>query len=195
MPIRIDGIVEVDAVEAVVRKLPEVAAFNNPDYIVLIHCMGGQTSGYFRNLWKNDEVKVLWHGWFTRTWWTYFLWFIPGQAGLVKVLDRSKTYDWYEEIGGLSFCGLYFVPCELETKILDAIRNDKYRDLKPEIFRDEKNYFLLSVDFDMHGGERDGEIVYRELIAGDELDADMEALLKLIENISEPELKKIFGAD
>ena len=39
-----------------------------------------------------------------------------------------------------------------------------------DILENETNYFLLTVDFDYHGGDRDGEIYYRKLVIGNDLD-------------------------
>jgi len=67
------------------------------------------------------------------------------------------------------FGGLYFIPNDKTKSVLDKIIKDRTADIEG-IIENETNYFLLTVNFDYHGGDRDGEIYYRELLVGKDLD-------------------------
>lgn len=112
----------------------------------------------------------------SKSWWTYFLSFIPGQAGLMKIHHRHQLDELYFDIGSHSMCGLYFIPNEMVTPILQKVKLDRSIDFT-NLFVNENNFFLLTVDFDYHGGNRDGELFYRELICGSSLDEQLKLAL------------------
>ncbi|MDA9334800.1 YbjN domain-containing protein [Flavobacteriaceae bacterium] len=67
---------------------------------------------------------------------------------------------------------LSFIPNEKVLTILNKVKEERTPDVS-EYLENENNYFLLTVDFDYHGDEKDGEIFYRELIIGDKLDSEI----------------------
>jgi hypothetical protein len=73
-------------------------------------------------------------------------------------------------------CGLYFIPNDKVKSVLDKITKERTPDIE-NILEDEANYFLLTVDFDYHGGDRDGEIYYRKLVVGNDLDEQIKSTL------------------
>lgn len=174
---KITGEIEVDLMEEIIKALPKLTAIHLTDHSILIHGMGGQTRRFYSTLRHNKAIELLWTGWSSKVWWTYLLSFIPGQAGLTKVLDRQQLDNLYLEIGAQSMCGLYFIPNTKVISVLDKIKKERTSNLS-DLFDNEKNYFLLTVDFDYHGGEKDGEIFYRELIIGDNLDTEIKQTLK-----------------
>lgn len=174
---KISGEIGVDLMEEIIKTLPKLKAIHLTDHSILIHGMGGQTRRFYRTLRLNKAIELLWTGWSSNVWWTYLLSFIPGQAGLTKVLDRQQLDNLYLDIGAQSMCGLYFIPNEKMTSVLDKIQKEKTPNIS-YLFDNEKDYFLLTVDFDYHGGDKDGEIFYRELVIGDNLDAEVKQTLK-----------------
>lgn len=173
---KIFGEISVDIMENIIKTIPQQAAINNPDNAILIHGMGGQPRSFYRDLYYNTDVEILWTGWSTTVWWTYLLSFIPGQASLVKVINRNKLDSLYLDIGAQSMCGLYFVPNNKVDAILTDVKKTRGKNIK-DILENASNYFVLTIDFDFHGGDRDGEIYFRELITGDNIDADLKQSL------------------
>ncbi len=176
---KIDREIEVDLMENIIRTLPKLTAIHSTDHSILIHGMGGQTRSTYNHLKQNRKVELLWTGWCMNVWWTYVFSFIPGQAGLIKVLDRTQLDNLYLDIGRLSMCGLYFIPNNKVDDILQAVKKDRGKNIE-SILSNEEDYFLLTVDFDYHGGERDGKIYYRNLIMGDNLNTEIENTLALV---------------
>lgn len=166
---KIEGEIAVDLMESIIKALPNLTAIHSTDNSILIHGMGGQPKSFYNVLGQNKSVELLWTGWSSNVWWTYLMSFIPGQAGLTKILDRTQLDNLYLDIGGQSMCGLYFIPNDKIKSIVDKITKDRMPDIE-DILVDETNYFLLTVDFDYHGGDRDGEIYYRKLVVGNDLD-------------------------
>ncbi len=172
----ISGEVEVDLLESITEELPKLKSIHSTDHSILIHGMGGQTRSFYNKLRHNPALELMWTGWSSNVWWTYLLSFIPGQAGLSKVIDRQQLNKLYFDIGQLSTCGLYFIPNGIVNIVLENVRKDRTPRLN-DLLKDEQNYFLLTVDFDYHGDERDGEVFYRELVIGDALDSELEQVL------------------
>lgn len=173
---KINGEIEVDLMEDIIKTLPKMTAIYSTAHTILIHGMGGQTRSFYRNIRFNKTVELLWTGWSSNNWWTYILSFIPGQAGLTKVIDRQQLDNIYLDIGALSICGLYFIPNETVISVVDKIKKERTPNIS-DLFDNEKNYFLLTVDFDYHGSDKDGEIFYKELMIGDNLDSDIKQTL------------------
>lgn len=173
---KIDGEIAVDLMESIIKSLPNLTAIHSTDHSILIHGMGGKPRSFYKELRRNKSVELLWTGWSSNVWWTYLLSFIPGQAGLTKILDRTKLDNLYLDIGGQSMCGLYFIPNEKVKSVLEKIIKNRTPDIE-DLLENETNYFLLTVDFDYHGGDRDGEIYYRQIVIGNDLDEKIELAL------------------
>jgi hypothetical protein len=173
---KIDGEIAADLMESIIKALPNLTAIHSTDHSILIHGMGGQPRRFYNDLRQNNSVDLLWTGWSSNVWWTYLLSFIPGQAGLTKILDRTKLDYLYLDIGTQSMCGLYFIPNDKVKSVLEKIIKDRTPDIE-DILETETNYFLLTVDFDFHGGDKDGEIYYRKLVIGNELDEKIKRTL------------------
>jgi hypothetical protein len=173
---RVQGEIEVGLMEDIINELPKLLAIHSPDHTILIHGMGSQARSFYRSLRLNESVEVLWTGSCMKNWWSFLFGFIPSQAGLVKVVDRTKLNELYLEIGGLSMCGMYFIPNDKAKIFTENIRKDRNAEIS-RLLEQEENYFSLIVDFDFHGGERDGEIYYRLLSIGEKLDVDVKEIL------------------
>lgn len=174
---RITGEIEIQVLENMLAALSKLNAINSADFTLIIHGMGSQARSFYRKLRTNESVEVIWSGWCSKMWWSYLFSFIPGQAGLVKVLDRKKLDSLYLEIGSQSMCGLYFVPNEKVELIIDKVITKRSFDVS-DILEDEKNYFLLVVDFDYRSETRDGEVYYSDFIVGDNVDEEVRKLLQ-----------------
>lgn len=176
MPDKIDGEIEVNLLEDIVKTLPHLTAIHSADNCILIHGMGDKPKSFYRQLRQNKNAELLWTGWSSNIWWTYLLSFIPGQSGLTKVLNRQHIDSLYLNIGRQSMCGLYFIPNNKIDSVLEDIKKTRGRHIS-DSFANEQNYFLLTVDFDFHGGDRDGQIFYRQLLMGDSLNTEIKKAL------------------
>lgn len=83
----------------------------------------------------------------------------------------------YLHMGAQSMCGLYFIPNDKVLPVLEKVKKDRNPDIA-DIIVTENNFFLLTVDFDFHGWDRDGEIYYRQLFMGDNLDQEIKQTLE-----------------
>jgi hypothetical protein len=174
---KVSGEIEVDLMENIIHELPNIDEIYNESFTVYIHGMGGQTRNFYRRLRQNKDVELLWSGWSSKIWWTYIFSFIPGQAGLVKIINRKKLDQLYLDIGAMSLCGLYYLSRQKEQEIIDQVIKDPHGLNFLKILEKETNYFLLEVDFDYHGGDQDGKIFYRKLYLGDQLNENLKRIL------------------
>lgn len=172
-----EGIIKIDVMEDIIKELPKLSAIHATTHSILIHGMGGKPRSFYRTLDQNKSVELLWTGWSSNVWWTFLLSFIPGQAGLMKVLNRKQLDELYLDIGGQSMCGLYFIPNDKILWVLDKVKKERTPFIG-KLLEDEKNYFLLTVDFDFHGGKRDGEVYYCHLLMGEKLDSEINTVFQ-----------------
>jgi hypothetical protein len=56
---KIEGEINTDLMNNIVKTLPKLTAIHSTDHAILIHVMGGQTRSFFRELKENKEVQVL----------------------------------------------------------------------------------------------------------------------------------------
>ena len=173
---KINGEIETDLIESIIEELPNINDIHSTEHSLLIHGMGGQPRNFYRNLRTSTELELLWTGWSSNVWWTYLLSFIPGQAGLTKVLNRHNIDKHFMKIGAQSMCGLYFIPNELVNSVLEEVEKKRTTDIE-HLLNGYANFFTLTIDFDYHGGERDREIFYHELTLGDGLSNELERTL------------------
>jgi len=177
--VTVDGEISAVLLEGAIATQPYVKAIHSNDHSILIHGMGGKPRSFYNNLRKSNLVEIMWTGWCSSNRWTYLLSFISGQAGLVKVHDRKQLESLYLDIGGLSMCGLYFVPNHVVNCVLEEVERNRPTDIS-FLLEGVQDFFLLTVDFDYHGGEKDGEVYYRKLSIGSALDDSVKSALKKI---------------
>ena len=166
---KIEGEIFADTMEEIIKTLPTIAAIHSQSHTVLIYGMGGQPKSFYRNLRNNRDVELLWTGYSSNVWWTYLLSFIPGQSGVMKVLDRQQIDNLFFEIGSQSKAGLYFVPNNKVAHITTEIEKNRADADIESILGKEENYFLLTVDFDTEY-EVNSDKFYRSFVYGPDLD-------------------------
>lgn len=172
---KFQGEIDYDSVDVILDKLTDYSLANEK-YQVLIFGKGGQPRSFYRQLKLEKDIEVLWTGWSGPTW-TLIFSFIPGQSGLVKLKNRKRLKEFYSGIGAQSFCGLYFVDKDTESKILSHVINGQ-REIDNLIENSEEN-FMIDMDLDDHGGQRDGEVVYKIAVVGRKVDPAIVALLSV----------------
>ena len=65
---------------------------------------------------------------------------------------------------------------ETESEIIERVTKKDEREIHELIERSENN-FMLDIDFDYHGGQRDGELVYKIAYVGQKVDPTIVKLL------------------
>ena len=78
--------IEVNDYEQMLKEISATNVLNFEKHDLLIFGSGGQDRKCCSELKTNPKYELLWSGW-SGPKWTKFLSFIPGQAGLVKILD------------------------------------------------------------------------------------------------------------
>ena len=181
MPVKFDNEVEIGLMRDIIQILPSLSAIHSTEQTILIHVSGGETRSFFRSLKQYKDIQLLWTGWMGKSWWSYIFSFIPGQAGLIKVLNRKLVDVLYQKVGRRSFSGLYFIPNSKSDQFLEAVRTKKEHDQFEEILKDEGNYFLLMVDFDYWPGNPKADLFYRDVTLGNNLDEEIRKVLLRVE--------------
>jgi len=173
---KIEGEILIDTMETVIKTLPDLQSIYSADHSILIYGMGGQPKSFYRDLQNNADIELLWTGWSSKVWWTYLLSFIPGQSGLVKVLNRQRLGKLFLDIGEQSMCALYFIPNNLVTPILQEIKLNREKADIESLLKGQDNYFLLTVYFDT-AEEINSHKYYRKCILADNLPKEIKQTL------------------
>ncbi len=171
-----EGETTIELLEEILNILPSLPGFSSPNHTVLIHGMGGQSRSFYRMLQKETYLQLLWTNHSINSWWAFLFRFIPGESGLIKVLNRELTNQLFLEIGAQSVAGLYFVPNNQVTRILNEIKQNRYQANIESLLSEEDSYFLLRANFDTEY-EVNSDKHYRNLIYGNKLDAEIKNLL------------------
>jgi hypothetical protein len=166
--------IELEKVDAILDKLTDYSQTSDK-YQVLIYGQGGQPKSFYRKLKVEKDIELLWTGWSGPTW-TLFFSFIPGQSGLIRLKNKKRLKEFYNDIGAQSFCALCFVDKETEKEIIERVTKKDKREMYELIEGSESN-FMLDIDFDYHGGQRDGEVVYYGAYVGQRVDQTIVKLL------------------
>jgi len=123
---------------------------------------------------------LFWTGWCGPKW-MWIISFIPGQAGILELKNIDRLKEIYENVGELSYCGLYFLPKNKASELVSSVKSNiwKFQTQKKimTILKGENNFFTLNTDFDYHGGERDGEIFHIDINFGDNLNENIKRVL------------------
>jgi hypothetical protein len=173
---KIEGEISIAKMEKIIVTLPSLPTFFSQKHTVLIHGMGGQTKLFYRTLRTEKSLDLLWTDFSSNSWWTFLLSFVPGQSGLVQVIDRHRIDSLFLDIGSQSTAGLYFVPNHKTNEILkDVVQNRDQADIA-SILTEENDYFLLTVNFDTEY-EVNSDKFYRQFIYGDNLNSEIRDVL------------------
>ena len=165
--------------------MQNVSELRNPEFSIIIFGQGSQTRGFYRNLRNDSDIELFWTGW-SGPKWVKIISFIPGQAGILQLKNIDRLKEIYEDVGALSYCGLYYLPKNKATELIKAVKSNywDYQSQKKiiEILKGESDFFTLNTDFDYHGGEKDGEIFHIDINFGDKLNENIKrTLIKLTE--------------
>jgi len=167
--------ISVIKLESILEELSTSGKLNLNDYDLLLYGGGGQSKSFYNNLSKDPEVEILWTGWCGPKW-SSFLSFIPGQAGLLKVLKQDRLKSLYEDLASQSVSDLYYVPKPLTEKIKQAVITAPSSHDSKKILQNEMSFFYLQSEMD-ETVIRDGEECYLfDLAIGPNLPHEVNAL-------------------
>jgi hypothetical protein len=173
------GLIECDALEGRVEELLASTELTDPDFVVYFHGHGCRTRLFYWWLRLKPNVEVKWSGW-SGPWWLYFLSFLPGQAGLVKMKSPLNWQEIYNRMSSLSMISIYFFPKSLEGNLVSTVRRNRTPFIRTRMFADCSEFLTVTVDYDFHGGERDGEVFYTRIEYGEKLRLGLQRLVESI---------------
>jgi hypothetical protein len=166
--------IEYEKVDMILDMLADYS-MTSDKYDVLIYGQGAKPRSFYDRLKSENDIELLWTGWSGPSWTVVFS-FIPGQSGLVRLKNRKRLKEFYNEIGEQSYCGLYFVDKNTAQKIIDIVTTREKTEISKLIENTDDN-FMFDVYFDYHGGQRDGEVVYKIVYTGRNVDPRIVGLL------------------
>jgi hypothetical protein len=171
---KFQGEINYETVDTMLEKLTDYS-LTNDKYQILIYGQGGRPKSFYRKLKSETDIELLWTGW-SGPKWTLIFSFIPGQSVLIRLKNKKRLKEFYNDIGAQSFCGLCFVDKDGENEIIRRITIKDEKEIYELIETSESN-FMVNIDFDYHGGQKDGEIVYKIAYVGQKVDPIIVKLL------------------
>lgn len=145
----------INNLEDISNILNNIAFVLKEDKSIYIHILGAKSKKDFEILnsinleFQTNIIQVLWCGWSSQNIFSYLLYpFVSGFGGLLKINRYQFLGTIYKHIGGLSFCQIYFIDSECETKIIKMV-NSKVKPLDKidSIVNDNsKDYIIVSID-------------------------------------------------
>jgi hypothetical protein len=139
--------IEVSKLDDILSFLATSTEIDLENFDFLVYGGGGQTKKFYRDLAMDKEVEILWTGW-PGPRWTSILSFIPGQAGLVKLLKQTRLKTLFEDLAVLSVSYLYYVPKSITGKISTDVAKAPYSHHPRKILESEKQYLFMEVEMD-----------------------------------------------
>lgn len=174
---KFQGEIDYNSVDTMLDKLTDYS-LTNDKHQVLIYGRGSKTKSFYKKLKTEKDIDLLWTGWSGPTWALIFS-FIPGQSGLIRLKNKKRLKEFYNDIGAQSFCGLCFVDKDSESEIIKRVTKKDKREIH-DLIENSENNFMLDIDFDFHGGQRDGEVVYKIGVIGRNVD---QTIVKLLSDV------------
>ncbi|WP_439881567.1 hypothetical protein ACSX1A_00120 [Pontibacter sp. MBLB2868] len=140
-------LIEIKEYEKMLEEISVSESIELNNYDLLLYGGGGQSKKFYKNLQQNLDCQVLWTGWSGPNWSAIFS-FIPGQAGLIKILNQQAFKELYYELAAYSVSEVLYVPKLLTPEIINEVRKKTWR-TKFELFIDKApESFLLTSEAD-----------------------------------------------
>ncbi|MDN5216023.1 hypothetical protein QQ020_28350 [Fulvivirgaceae bacterium BMA12] len=176
--------IEVRDYEEMLKEIniSEFIDLNNHD--LLIYGGGGQDRKFYSDLKTNPKCEVLWTGWSGPKWSAIFS-FVPGQAGLVKILEQSAFKDIYYELAAHSVSDVIYVPKDLTESVQVEASERTWRARFESFTEKAPNSFLLTSEADETVIEDGKEMYFYDYYFGSEI---IQGLRNIIERKNQNKL-------
>ncbi|MCB0632837.1 MAG: hypothetical protein R2824_05285 [Saprospiraceae bacterium] len=169
--------IEVSDYELMLKEISNADSLNLESSDLLLYGSGGQDRGFYRNLKTNKNCELLWTGWSGPKWSSIFS-FIPGQAGLVKILDKRAFEDLYYELAVHSVSDVIYIPKKLTEQVTIEVRKKTWRANFEKFINKEPNSFLLTSEADETINKNGKEMYFYDYFLGANLDGILKEIIE-----------------
>lgn len=139
--------IEVSKLNDILSFLATSTVIDLESFDFLIYGGGGQSKKFYRDLAIDKELEILWTGWCGPRW-TSILSFIPGQAGLIRLLKQDRLKTLFEELAAASVSYLCYVPKTLTGIIKKDIENSAYSHNLLKILENQGQFLFIQAEMD-----------------------------------------------
>lgn len=140
-------LIEIKEYEQMLNEISVSESIDLNNYDLLLYGGGGLSKSFYKKLQGNSDCQVLWTGWSGPKWFAIFS-FIPGQAGLLKVVNQQAFKELYYDLAAYSVSEVLYVPKSMTPEIVNEVRKKTWR-TKFEAFIDRApDSFLLTSEAD-----------------------------------------------
>jgi hypothetical protein len=160
--------IEVKEYEEMLTAIASSNLIALENFDLLLYGGGGQGKKLYSELRRNTKCEVLWTGWSGPKWSSIFS-FIPGQAGLIKVLDMNIFRKLYYELATHSVSDVIYVPKESTREIIEEVKEKTWRANFQSFIKRTPNSFLLTSEADETVRENGKEMYFYDYAFGYQL--------------------------
>lgn len=118
----------------------------------------------------------MWTGWSGPKWSSIFS-FIPGQAGLLKVLDKKQFQDQYYELAAYSVTDAIYIPKNRTEEIRSEVMKETWRANFEKFVRFEPISFLLFSEADETINQNGKAMYIYDYCFGSELSEELKKVI------------------
>lgn len=121
--------VELARFNRILERLSDSSMIDLSSFDLIIHGRGGKDEEFYSRLREDDGVEILRSGSVLGKW-AKLLFFIPSQAGVIRILDPSRLKPLFEELGSFNISEIFYIPRELTERMVEKIfhRDEKVLD-------------------------------------------------------------------
>lgn len=159
-------LIEIKEYEKMLEEISLSESIDLNNYDLLLYGGGGQSKSFYRNLQQNSDCQVLWTGWFGPKWSSIFS-FIPGQAGLIKVVKQQAFKELYYNLAANSVSEVLYVPKSLTPEIVDDVRKKNWKIKFEKFINKAPESFLLTSEADEAVDEKGKEMYFIDYCFGE----------------------------
>jgi len=140
-------LIEVSELDNILTSLTMATEIDLENFDLLVYCGGGQSKKFYRELASDSQLEILWTGWGGPAW-AAILSFIPGQAGLIRLLKQGRLKTLFEELAVSSVSYLCYVPKGLTTIIKTDIERSAYSHNPLKILGNQNEFLFIQAEMD-----------------------------------------------
>ncbi|OEJ99917.1 hypothetical protein [Roseivirga misakiensis] len=169
--------IKVSDYELMLNRISNADSLDLETHDLLLYGSGGQDRNFYRYIEANKNCELLWTGWSGPKWSSIFS-FIPGQAGLLKLLDKREFKSIYYELAASSVSDAIYLPRKQTKKIVIEAQNKTWRSNFAKLLNNEPHSFLLTSEADETVNKNGDEMYFYDYFLGSNLDSTLKEIIR-----------------
>jgi hypothetical protein len=169
--------IEVSDYELMLNEISEAGSLNLESNDLLLYGGGGQDSNFYREIAANKNCELLWTGWSGPKWTSIFS-FIPGQAGLIKILEVKEFGELYYRLAAHSVSNVIYLPKNLTRVVTSEVEKRTWQANFEKFITNDSNSFLITSEAEETINQNEEEKYLYDYVFGGQLDKELKEIIE-----------------